>query len=82
MSINEFRTYALRTLCEEHLWKPLESDFFTLRGREYRIMMEPDGTFTLTTRVSKHDMWPAPKTFPTMGRLFVHLFRSCMISYN
>lgn len=85
MSINEFRAYALRTMCEAHLWKTYEQDFFNLRGYNYKIKKEAPGAFSLTQR------YPGapdgckegePMIFPDMGRLFHHLFDSRMISYE
>ena len=82
MGINEFRAFALQTLCEAHNWEPMQTEFFTLKGWEYRIRKEPDGMFSLTERASKYDMWPGPDEFKTMGRLFAFIFASRCISYN
>ena len=73
MTLEEFKNYCLRTLCEAHLWKPLESDFFDFEGSQYRIMMEPDHRMSLTVKTNHR--WNVPQLFPTMYDLMAHLFR-------
>ena len=82
MGINEFRAYALRTMCEEHLWGFGEEDVFTLKGYEYRIRLESDGRFSLSVHLPKNKEWSKPYYFPTMGRLFCHIFERNLLSYN
>ncbi len=82
MGINEFRAYALRTMCEEHLWNYGEQDVFALKGWMYRIRREDDGRFSLSYGHVKNEEWPTPMYFPNMARLFHHIFQSRMISYD
>ena len=79
MGINEFRHYALRTMCEAHLWGIGEEDTFTLKGWTYRITLAQrakDYPFVLYVNNGSKPMY-----FPTIGRLFHHIFKSRMISY-
>ena len=75
MGINQFKTYALQTMCEEHLWKVGESDTFKLKDWEYKIEKTDKG-YTLTTNGTTFN------EFPTMGKLFHYMFDSRWISYN
>ena len=85
MGINQFKTYALRTMCEAHLWKIGEEDIFFLKGWEYRIVLVRLGAsnyaFTLQKRVKGRD-WTTPLYFKDLGRLFHDLFRNLCISYE
>ena len=80
MGINEFRTYALQTMCEAHLWKIGEEDTFTLKGWTYHITLEYRGAnnYPFVLRVNNGSK---PMYFQTIGRLFHHIFESRMISY-
>lgn len=78
MGINEFRHYALRTMCEAHLWGVGEEDTFTLNGWNYSITRDQSArVYPFVLRVNKS----TPRYFPDMGRLFHYIFESRMISY-
>ena len=74
MTISAFRDYALRSLLEAYLWKPLEADEFELSGVKYRLTMEPTENFSLCTWNGTRNKWNEPKIYPDMARLFSHLF--------
>lgn len=80
MGINEFRYYALRTMCEAHLWGIGEEDTFTLKGLTYNIKLEYRGAnfYPFVLRVNNGSK---PMCFRTIGELFHHIFESRMISY-
>ena len=81
MSINQFKTFALATMCEAHLWKIGESSIFTLMGVEYRIERTREG-WSLETWNKVRDTWNKAKIYPDAGRLFNHLFSDRLISFN
>lgn len=81
MGINEFKTFALQTMCEAHLWKPGERTVFSLKGREY-LIVKWENNWSLAERKSKYDMWGAPIEFPDSNRLFRYIFNNRLISYN
>lgn len=89
MGINQFKTYALRTMCEAHLWKVGEEDIFTLKGCTYKIGLVNRGSgiyaFTLTQiypGAPEGEQEGTPMYFQDMGRLFHHIFDSRWISYE
>lgn len=72
MTIEEFKAYALRTLCEEHLWKIDEWDRFTIGQGTYELKRNDKG-FQLAVVLSKG--YGKVKMFPRMSELFSYLFR-------
>lgn len=81
MGINQFKAFALETLCEAHLWNIAESTIFTLMGVEYRIERVREG-WSLETRNKVRDTWNKARIYPDAGRLFNHLFSDRLISFN
>ena len=82
MTINQFKTFALETMCEEHLWKPGEATTFTLRGWGYKIEKGRDNLFHLYCNGSKKEgEWSRHDAFPTTNKLFHHIFLMRCISY-
>jgi len=77
MTIEEFKSYALRTLCEEHLWKIDEWDRFTIGQGTYELKRNDKG-FQLAVVLSKRYgkmIYGKVKTFPRMSELFSYIFR-------
>lgn len=81
MGINQFKTFALETLCEAHLWKMGESTSFSLIGVDYKIERVPAGWALYSFNKVKKE-WNLPRVYPTCGRLFNHIFSDRVISFN
>ena len=81
MGINQFKTFALETMCEAHLWNEDESTIITLLGVKYRITRTIAG-WNLETWNKVKKGWNSPRKYPDAGRLFNHLFSDRLISFN
>ncbi len=81
MGINQFKTFALETLCEAHLWNYNESTAFKLLGVDYKIERIAEGWALYSYNKVRKD-WNKPRVYPDAGRLFRHLFSDRVISYN
>lgn len=81
MTIGQFKTFALQTMCEAHLWKIGEFNTFTLVGIDYKIERCEAG-WSLETWNKVRQKWNEPRIYPDAGRLFNHLFSDRVISFN
>ena len=81
MTINQFKSFALQSLCEEHLWKDGETQEFTLMSWRYKIEKK-DGLYHLYCDGSNENEgeWARHDAFPTLGLLFNSIFTSRWIS--
>lgn len=68
MTTRELKDYALRTLCEEHLWKENEWDGFEYNNVHY-LITKLDGCWELAN-ADTHKR----RTYPTLGRMFNAFF--------
>lgn len=83
MTTEELKKSALRNLLEEHLWKVGESDTFTLGGPNGPIVyrMERTDYGWALQYGSERSERRNVEAFPTMGRLYNHIFRGLGIAY-
>ena len=81
MTIEQFKTFALQTMCEAHLWKIGESNTFTLRVLTTKLSdARLGGRWRPGTKFGRNGTNRA--STPMRGRLFNHLFSDRAISFN
>ena len=78
MGINQFRAYALKSVCDGLSLKTGECEGFRLEGWDYMIIKTKNG-FTLVTKTKSREF---NEFFKTLPELFKYIFWSRCISYN
>ena len=82
MTIGQFKTFALESMCEAHTWKNGETYDFTLKGWRYTIKKEGRLFHLYTYGAHKAEEFARHDAFKTLPRLFHDIFNMRYISYN